>query len=42
MGPLTEARIVVEFTDNNRNRAWRAPEVLAALGDFAERAGRRG
>ncbi|QKT06615.1 Fic family protein [Gordonia sp. X0973] len=39
--PLVEAGIVVEFTDRARNRAWRAPEVLAALDDFAERAGRR-
>ncbi|GAT00028.1 Fic family protein [Mycolicibacterium fortuitum] len=42
MGPLTEAGIVVEFTDRARNRAWRAPEILDALDDFAERAGRRG
>ena len=42
MGPLAEAGIVVEFTDRARNRAWRAPEVLDALDDFAERAGRRG
>lgn len=41
MDPLTEAGIVVEFTDKSRNRAWRAPQVLAALDDFAERAGRR-
>ncbi|GAB08853.1 hypothetical protein GOARA_021_00900 [Gordonia araii NBRC 100433] len=39
--PLAEAGIVVEFTDRARNRAWRAPEVLAALDAFAERAGRR-
>ena len=37
-----EAGIVVEFTDRARNRAWRAPEILDALDDFAERAGRRG
>jgi Fic family protein len=42
IGPLTEAGIVVEFTDRARNRAWRAPEILDALDDFAERAGRRG
>jgi len=42
IGPLAEAGIVVEFTDRARNRAWRAPEVLDALDDFAERAGRRG
>jgi Fe2+ or Zn2+ uptake regulation protein len=38
---LTEAGIIVEFTDRSRNRAWRAPEVLRALDAFAERAGRR-
>ena len=42
LGPLVEAGILVEFTDRARNRAWRAPEVLAALDAFAERAGRRG
>lgn len=42
IGPLSEAGIVVEFTDRARNRAWRAPEILDALDDFAERAGRRG
>ena len=42
IGPLAEAGIVVEFTDRARNRAWRAPEVLDALDDFAQRAGRRG
>ncbi|AQA05774.1 cell filamentation protein Fic [Mycobacterium sp. MS1601] len=42
IGPLAEAGIVVEFTDRARNRAWRAPEILDALDDFAERAGRRG
>ena len=41
LGPLVEAGVVVEFTDKARNRAWRAPEVLAALDDFADRAGRR-
>ena len=40
--PLTDAGIIVEFTDRARNRAWRAPEVLSALDDFATRAGRRG
>ncbi|MCV7247820.1 Fic family protein [Mycobacterium koreense] len=39
--PLVDAGIVVEFTDRTRNRAWRAPEVLAALDGFAGRAGRR-
>jgi Fic family protein len=40
--PLTNAGIIVEFTDRTRNRAWRAPEILGALDAFAERAGRRG
>jgi len=40
--PLIEADIIAEFTDQARNRAWRAPEVLSALDAFAERAGRRG
>ncbi len=39
--PLIEADIIVEFTDQARNRAWRATEVLSALDAFAERAGRR-
>lgn len=39
--PLVAAGIIVEFTDRTRNRAWRAPEVLGALDDFAERPGRR-
>ncbi len=42
INPLTEAGIVVEFTDRARNRAWRAPEVLSALDAFAARAGRSG
>jgi len=41
LDPLVESKIIVEFTDQARNRAWRAPEVLGALDDFAERAGRR-
>lgn len=41
LGPLTAAGIIVEFTAKSRNRAWRAPEILAALDDFADRAGRR-
>lgn len=40
--PLTEAGILVETTSGPRNRAWRSPDVLAALDSFAERAGRRG
>jgi Fic family protein len=39
--PLVESTIIVEFTDQARNRAWRAPEVLDALDAFAERASRR-
>lgn len=39
--PLVKARILVEFTDQKRNRAWRSAEVLAALDGFAVRAGRR-
>ncbi|MDT5174192.1 MAG: hypothetical protein QOG37_1443, partial [Mycobacterium sp.] len=31
-GSAHEAGIVVEFTDTNRDRAWRAAEVLAAPG----------
>ena len=42
LDPLVEAKIIVEFTDQARNRAWRAPEVLGALDAFATRAGRRG
>lgn len=41
LGPLADAGIVVEFTDKTRNRAWRAPEILAALDDFADRSVRR-
>lgn len=38
---LTEAGILVEFTYQKRNRAWRSPEVLTALDEFAARVGRR-
>ncbi|BBZ40625.1 Fic family protein [Mycobacterium conspicuum] len=41
LDPLIKAGVIVEFTDQSRNRAWRAPEVLAVLDAFAERAGRR-
>lgn len=41
LDPLVESNIIVEFTDQGRNRAWRAPEILGALDAFAERAGRR-
>jgi Fic family protein len=39
---LVAAGVVVEFTGKQRNRMWRAPEVLEALDRFAVRAGRRG
>jgi Fic family protein len=39
--PLVTAGVLTEFTDQKRNRAWRSPEVLGALDDFAARAGRR-
>lgn len=39
--PLLDAEVIVEFTDNKRNRLWRAPDVLGALDQFAARAGRR-
>lgn len=42
LNPLTKAGILIEATNGPRNRVWRSPEVLAALGAFAERAGRRG
>ena len=42
LDPLIRTAIIVEFTDQSRNRAWRAPEVLHALDAFALRAGRRG
>ena len=41
LDPLIELGIIVEFTDQSRNRAWRVPEVLHALDAFALRAGRR-
>jgi Fic family protein len=39
--PLERAGVLVKFTDRRRSRAWRSTEVLAALDDFAVRAGRR-
>lgn len=39
--PLIDAGVLVEFTNRKRDRLWRAPEVLAALDAFAQRAGRR-
>lgn len=41
LNPLAEAGILVETSSGPRNRAWRAPEILAALDAFAERSGRR-
>jgi Fic family protein len=38
---LVDAGILVGFSDQRRNRVWRAPEILAALDAFAARAGRR-
>jgi Fic family protein len=39
--PLVDAGVLVEFTNNKRDRLWRAPEVLEALDAFAARTGRR-
>ncbi len=41
IAPLAEAGILDEFTGFARNRLWQSREVLAALDDFAARAGRR-
>ena len=41
LNPLARAGILIETTSGPRNRVWRAPDVLAALDAFAERAGRR-
>lgn len=38
---LAEQGILTKVSGNYRNRKWAAPEVLAALDEFAERAGRR-
>lgn len=38
---LVEAGVLVKVSGNHRNRKWAAPEVLAALDAFSERAGRR-
>jgi Fic family protein len=38
---LVDAGVLTEFTGFRRNRMWQATEVLAALDDFAARAGRR-
>lgn len=39
--PLVNAGVLVEFTNNKRDRLWRATDVLEALDAFAARAGRR-
>jgi Fic family protein len=39
--PLIDAGVLVEFTNNKRDRLWRAPHVLEALDAFAARTGRR-
>jgi len=41
IGPLVEAGVLTEFTGFARNRMWQSLEVLAALDEFAVRAGRR-
>ncbi len=42
VGPLEDAGILVRSSGSRRNsRIWRAPEVLAELDSFADRAGRR-
>ncbi len=41
IAPLVEAGVLTEFTGYARNRMWQSREVLAALDDFAARAGRR-
>lgn len=39
---LVAAGVLAPASDNRRNRAWVATEVILALDDFAARAGRRG
>lgn len=41
LAQLERADVLAEFTDQRRNRVWRAPEILQALDAFANRAGRR-
>ncbi|PSL03588.1 Fic family protein [Haloactinopolyspora alba] len=38
---LAEAGVITEFTGKRRTRLWQCGDVLAALDDFAARAGRR-
>jgi Fic family protein len=39
---LVDAGVLTEFTGFKRNRMWQSREVIAALDEFAARAGRRG
>jgi Fic family protein len=39
---LADAGVLTEFTGFRRNRMWQSHEVIAALDEFAARAGRRG
>jgi Fic family protein len=39
---LVDAGVLKEFTGFKRNRMWQSREVIAALDEFAARAGRRG
>jgi Fic family protein len=39
--PFEKAGVLLEFTDRQRNRAWRSTEILASLDAFAARAGKR-
>ena len=39
--PLVDAGVLVEFTNNKRDRLWRAPDVLEVLDAFSARTGRR-
>ncbi|MEO7981472.1 MAG: hypothetical protein ABI807_11365 [Sporichthyaceae bacterium] len=39
---LADAGVLTEFTGFRRNRMWQSREIIAALDEFAARAGRRG
>ena len=39
---LVDAGVLTEFTGFRRNRMWQSREIIAALDEFATRAGRRG
>ncbi|MGC1513923.1 MAG: hypothetical protein WA797_13490 [Acidimicrobiales bacterium] len=41
IGHLEDKGILTMVSGNYRNRKWAAPEILDALDEFAERAGRR-